>query len=48
MKKSDIAFYGICLAAGLLNPGWGLWFSVVVVVFAGTVCILVRNKYEKR
>lgn len=47
MKKSDITFYGICLLAGIFNPGYGLWFSVAVIAIAGTLSIIVKNKYER-
>lgn len=53
MKKSNIAFYGICLLAGIFNP-YAITGGLANVVYSGTAitiaiiaCVLVKNKYER-
>lgn len=53
MKKSNIAFYGICLLTGIFNPYAitdglaNIAYSGVAITIAVVACVLIKNKYGK-
>lgn len=51
MKKSDLVFYGTCALFGIFNGFHGiahLIYDVLAISTAVSLCIIVKNKYERK